>query len=110
MIRLLCSTILVLAAAAGAVRIAAAHEDGDAGGHRRGWPMIGHDPADTRSQPFERIIGPSNAHRLAIKWTASTTGDVSATPAVADGFVYFGDFGGTLWKLSAETGEVIRSH
>src|SRR5580765_2043421 len=112
-----CSTLLVLAAsiaaAAGVVRIAAAHEDRDADDrhtHHRGWPMIGHDPADTRNQPFERIIGPSNAHRLAVKWTAPTTGDVSATPAVADGAVYFGDFGGTLWKLNADTGEVIWSH
>jgi polyvinyl alcohol dehydrogenase (cytochrome) len=71
--------------------------------------MIGHDPADTRNQPFEHIIGPSNVHRLAVKWIASTTGDVSATPAVADGAVYFGDFGGTLWKLNAETGEVLWS-
>jgi polyvinyl alcohol dehydrogenase (cytochrome) len=116
MIRWLCSTILVLAVliaiVAGAVRIAA-HEDrvaDDRARHHHGWPMIGHDPADTRSQPFERIIGPSNVHRLAVKWIAATTGDVSATPAVADGAVYFGDFGGTLWKLDAETGEVIWSH
>jgi len=116
-LRGLCSTLLVLAAsiaaAAGVVRIAAAHEDRDADDrhtHHRGWPMIGHDPADTRNQPFERIIGPSNVHRLAVKWTAPTTGDASATPAVADGAVYFGDFGGTLWKLNADTGEVIWSH
>src|SRR5262245_39783042 len=112
-----CSMLLVVAAlitaVAGVVRIAAAHDDrddDDRGRHRRSWPMIGHDPADTRSQPSERIIGPSNAHRLAVKWTATTTGDVSATPAVADGAVYFGDFGGTLWKLDAETGAVIWSH
>ena len=41
---------------------------------------------------------------------ATTTGDVSATPAVVNGAVYFGDFGGTLWKLDAETGAVIWSH
>ncbi len=110
------SSVLVIlaalvAAAAGVVRIAAVHEDADdRGTHHRGWPMIGHDPANTRSQPFERTIGPSNVHGLAVKWTAPTTGDVSATPAVADGAVYFGDFGGTLWKLDAETGEVIWSH
>ena len=119
------STLVLLAglvaAVAGVVRIAALHEDrvarvdGDREANDRmtrhhGWPMIGHDPANTRSQPFERIIGPANAHRLAVKWTAPTTGDVSATPAVADGAVYFGDFGGTLWKLNAETGEVIWSH
>ena len=49
-------------------------------------------------------------HRLALKWVATTAGDVSATPAVVDGAVYFGDFGGMLWKLDAETGEVIWSH
>ena len=123
--RTLYSAILALAAlvgaVAGVVRIAAAHEETaqhsdaerDASDHatrHRGWPMIGHDPADTRSQPFEQIIGPSNVHLLTAKWIAPTAGDVSATPAVADGAVYFGDFGGTLWKLNAETGQVIWSH
>jgi polyvinyl alcohol dehydrogenase (cytochrome) len=74
------------------------------------WPMIGHDPANSRNQPFEHRIRPGNAHRLMAKWVATTTGDVSATPAVVDGAVYFGDFGGTLWKLDARTGAVIWSH
>src|SRR5215831_5608188 len=73
-------------------RIAAAPESDEGHAtHHRSWPMIGHHPADTRSQPFEHIIGPSNVHRLTTKWIAMTTGDVSATPAVADGAVYFGD-------------------
>jgi polyvinyl alcohol dehydrogenase (cytochrome) len=72
--------------------------------------MIGHDPANSRSQPFEHRIGPHNARRLDLKWVATTTGDVSGTPAVAGGAVYFGDFGGTVWKLDAETGAVIWSH
>src|SRR5258705_7225877 len=74
------------------------------------WRMIGHDAANTRNQPFEHRIKPANVSRLALKWTATTTGDVSATPAVANGAVYFGDFGGTVWKLDAETGAVIWSH
>ncbi len=84
----------------------------DQGEHARhhGWPMIGHDARNTRDQPDEHAIRPSNVHRLAVKWTAAVTGDVSATPAVGDGAVYFGDFGGTLWKLDAETGQVIWSH
>jgi polyvinyl alcohol dehydrogenase (cytochrome) len=74
------------------------------------WRMIGRDPQNSRNQPFEHKIRPDNASRLALKWVATTAGDVSATPAVVDGAVYFGDFGGKLWKLDAETGEVIWSH
>jgi polyvinyl alcohol dehydrogenase (cytochrome) len=72
--------------------------------------MIGYDSEDNRTQPFERRIGVDNVSHLAKKWVASTTGDVSATPAVVDGAVYFGDFGGMEWKLSAATGNVIWSH
>jgi polyvinyl alcohol dehydrogenase (cytochrome) len=77
--------------------------------HRRDWPMIGHDSTNTRNQPFERTIGPANVQHLKAKWVAPTAGDVSATPAVVNGAVYFGDFGGMLWKLDAETGDVIWS-
>src|SRR5262245_54608195 len=81
------------------------------------WAMIGNDPANSRNQRFEHSIGPENASKLALKWVETTAGDVSATaagasstPAVVDGAVYFGDFAGMLWKLDAETGEVIWSH
>jgi polyvinyl alcohol dehydrogenase (cytochrome) len=94
---------LLAALAAGARTLATDREASD-------WPMIGRDPANSRSQPDERRIRPDTVHRLALKWAATTTGDVSATPAVVDGAVYFGDFGGTLWKLDAETGHVIWSH
>src|SRR5205823_1661682 len=74
------------------------------------WGMIGNDSTNSRNQPFERDISPATVHGLLPKWVATTTGDVSATPAVVNGAVYFGDFGGTLWKLDAETGDVIWSH
>ncbi len=110
--------VLLAAAAAGSITRAqenAVHATGERDRHpshlhSHGWPMIGHDPTNTRDQPFEHRIGPSNAHRLATKWVATMAGDVSATPAVANGAVYVGDFGGMLWKLDAETGEVLWSH
>jgi polyvinyl alcohol dehydrogenase (cytochrome) len=77
---------------------------------RQAWPMIGHDSTNTRNQSLERTIGPSNVSRLAPKWVATTAGDVSATPAVVNGAVYFGDFGGMEWKLDADTGKVLWSH
>jgi polyvinyl alcohol dehydrogenase (cytochrome) len=71
------------------------------------WATYGYDSANTRNQPFEHDISTANVSQLAPKWIATTTGDVSATPAVVAGAVYFGDFGGTVWKLDANTGSVI---
>jgi polyvinyl alcohol dehydrogenase (cytochrome) len=74
------------------------------------WQMIGNDSSNSRTQPLEHKIGVANASHLEVKWKATTAGDVAATPAVADGAVYFGDFGGMEWKLDAATGNVIWSH
>jgi polyvinyl alcohol dehydrogenase (cytochrome) len=91
------------------------------------WHMNGHDIANSRSQPFEHSVSSHNANQLAPRWTLTTTGDVSATPAVSresekpgnglghsDLFLYFPDWGkapqgGTLWKVNAETGKVVWS-
>lgn len=55
----------------------------------RGWPMIGHDVQNSRSQPDEHRVGPSQAGRLAPAWVLTSAGDVSATPAVSDDAVNF---------------------
>ena len=86
------------------------------------WRMIGHDIRNTRSQPSEHHISPRNVNLLAARWTLTTAGDVSATPAVSresnrrgkgrghsDLVLYFPDWGGTLWKVEAETGTVLWS-
>ena len=99
--------LAALVALAGASQTLAKDGGPEAG---RGWGMIGRDPANTRNQPFEHRLKPSNVSRLVPKWVATTAGDVSATPAVVDGAVYFPDFGGMLWKLDADTGAVVWSH
>ena len=91
----------VLLATLGAVHVVLGLGPAD----RPNWLMIGQDPAGGHNQPLERQIGPLNVGRLAPKWVATTAGDVSATPVVADGAVYFPDWGGRLWKLDAATGQ-----
>jgi polyvinyl alcohol dehydrogenase (cytochrome) len=74
------------------------------------WLTIGRDAGNSRSQVDEHAISSLNVLQLSPKWIATTTGDVSGTPVVAGGAVYFGDFGGTVWKLDANTGAVLWSH
>lgn len=74
------------------------------------WPTGGHDLSNSRSASQERTITKDNANRLKAKWTYATHGDVSATPAVVDGAVYFPDWGGYLHKVDARTGRPIWSH
>ncbi|MDH2430866.1 PQQ-binding-like beta-propeller repeat protein [Sphaerisporangium sp. TRM90804] len=73
------------------------------------WPLIGRDVTNTRANPSESRIGRDNVHRLRAKWTYKTHGDVSATPAVVAGALYFPDWGGYLNKVDAETGRGIWS-
>jgi polyvinyl alcohol dehydrogenase (cytochrome) len=62
------------------------------------WPMGGQNLSDTRNQPFESTIGPSNVNQLAVKWSFPTGGGVGATPAVVNGVVYFPDRGGNFTR------------
>jgi polyvinyl alcohol dehydrogenase (cytochrome) len=98
-LRLLSATVALAVAAAVPAGAAGPAEGPD-------WNMNGHDAANTRNQPFENDIGPANVARLAPKWVVTTAGDVSATPAVADGSVFFPDWGGKLWSVDAATGTV----
>lgn len=73
------------------------------------WPMAGQNIGDTHFQAAEHVISPKNVGRLAPRWTLTTAGAVSATPAVADGVVYVPDYGGKLWAVAAGSGKVLWS-
>jgi polyvinyl alcohol dehydrogenase (cytochrome) len=72
-----------------------------------GWSMGGHDLSNTRSNQDQKAVTADNAGKLATKWTFTTHGDVSATPAVVGGSVYFPDWGGYINKVNASTGALI---
>jgi polyvinyl alcohol dehydrogenase (cytochrome) len=71
------------------------------------WTMSGYDAKNTRFAAGETTISAANADQLKPKWAIDTKGDVSATPAVRDGVVYFPDFGGYLNAVDARTGQQI---
>jgi polyvinyl alcohol dehydrogenase (cytochrome) len=74
------------------------------------WPSGGHDISNTHSNPAETMINPQNVGHLALKWTFTTHGDVSANPAVVGGAAYFPDWGGYVNKVDAATGALIWSN
>jgi polyvinyl alcohol dehydrogenase (cytochrome) len=73
------------------------------------WPSGGQNTSNTHSQAAETKLGPNNVQGLAVKWAATTHGDVSAIPAVVGGAVYVPDWGGYLNKFDADTGAVLWS-
>src|SRR5437667_4700603 len=68
---------------------------------RAEWPSAGQNLDNTRVNAAEHTISPENVLRLAVKWVFQTAGDVSATPAADRENVYFPDWGGTLYALTA---------
>jgi polyvinyl alcohol dehydrogenase (cytochrome) len=91
-----------------AMSVSVANQPG-VGAETASWPMGGQNLQNTRSNPAQTIVSTANAGKLAAKWTATTYGDVSATPAVVGGSVYFPDWGGYLTKADAKTGATIWS-
>ena len=71
--------------------------------------MGGQNPTNSRSQDEFRNR-PSNASSLSLKWVFTTGDDVSATPAVANGIVYFPDYAGNFFAVNAETGALVWQH
>ena len=74
------------------------------------WPMAGQNIADTHSQSDEHTINSANVDRLKTRWKFTTSSDVSATPTVVNGLVYFPDWGGHLYAVDASTGKMVWSH
>jgi polyvinyl alcohol dehydrogenase (cytochrome) len=68
------------------------------------WTMFGKDANNSRNAVAEKAISPATAANLKVKWSIDTAGDVSASPAVADGVLYFPDYEGWLYAADAKTG------
>ncbi|HJV68954.1 PQQ-binding-like beta-propeller repeat protein [Ideonella sp.] len=73
------------------------------------WPMFGQNARNTAAQAGDTTISPANVAQLAVKWTYTTQGDVSARAAVVGGIVYFPDWGGYLHAVKAADGQAAWS-
>src|SRR5450755_4939923 len=77
-----------------------------------GWPFAGNDLNNSRWASAETILNNQNVGGLTVKWQFTTQNDVSATPSVdaTEGYVYFPDWSGNLYKLNAATGASAWTH
>ena len=73
------------------------------------WRIAGQNLDNSWSQPAEHSISPANVKDLRPKWVFTTGGDVSATPTVDGDAVYFPDWGGNLFAVKKESGDLIWS-
>ena len=71
------------------------------------WTSAGQDLSNTRYQQSEKRIGVDSVADLAVKWVATTGGDVSATPAVDGSRVYVPDWAGNLYAFNRDTGALV---
>jgi outer membrane protein assembly factor BamB len=77
------------------------------------WRQYGHDYSNTRSQPLEKKIKPTNVTKLTPQWAfaasdnANDGGGFSNTPVVADGCVYLASNTGWVFSINADTGELL---
>jgi polyvinyl alcohol dehydrogenase (cytochrome) len=68
------------------------------------WTQSGKDLNNSRHQADETTIDAGNVGSLIPRWVMTTGGDVSANPAVVDGYAYVGDWAGNFYKLDVSTG------
>jgi polyvinyl alcohol dehydrogenase (cytochrome) len=73
------------------------------------WLSAGQNTVNSRWQADETKIGAGNAATLDPRWTFTTGGDVSATPAVDGSAVYVPDWAGNLFAIDKATGAQIWS-
>ena len=74
------------------------------------WRTSGQNADNSRSQPDEFLIGPRDVKQLHVKWSFTTMGNVSATPTVSEGVVFFPDSAGNLFAVKKRSGDLLWSH
>lgn len=71
------------------------------------WPNHGGGIKNWRAAIGECKISSDAAPKLNKKWTVSTSGDITATPAIANGVVYFPTWNGEVFAVDEKNGTTI---
>ena len=73
------------------------------------WPEFGSGPCRTGFNPYEFVLSPATVGNLVVDWQYPLAQVVFASPAVANGVLYFpgGDACGTVYAFNPTTGAVL---
>ena len=71
------------------------------------WLNHGGDLFNRRFASEERKISPETVHKLALKWKFYTGDDVSATPAIFNGTIYFPSRNGNIYAVKEDDGSLV---
>jgi len=69
------------------------------------WPEFGFDPQNSRYNPNETILTPSNVSGLTLAWIHQKQKSITASPVVVNGVLYEGSQSG-LYAFNATTGKL----
>ncbi|KAL0350914.1 UNVERIFIED_CONTAM: Polyvinylalcohol dehydrogenase [Sesamum radiatum] len=72
-----------------------------------GWLNHGGDIYNRRYAAAETKISPSTAPNLHLKWEFKAGKDISATPAICDGVVYFPSWNGFIYAVKTADGSLV---
>ncbi len=78
--------------------------------YRRDYANSGHSAETGTLANGVTTVNSSNISSLHLKWSHNLGGKISGTPAVVNGVVYVGTWGGVVYALNAVTGGTIWSH
>ncbi len=81
-------------------------DDGRVGTSESDWPTFGRDLHHTRSNPVETEIGVDTVADLEMAWEHTGT-EVTSTPAVVGGVVYFADWAGFIYAKNVLDGSEV---
>ena len=73
------------------------------------WSQFGFNMSETRSNPYENVLGTNNASNLVLAWSASV-GYAYSSPSVVNGVVYIGSENHHFYAFNATTGVLLWSY
>lgn len=71
------------------------------------WLNHGKDLTNRRFAYEEENISPVTVSQLQLKWKFVAGKDITATPAIFDGILYFPSWNGNLYAVDAESGSLV---